>query len=315
MGCPVLNDKSIVVVGPGAMGTMITALLMLSGRCCPVLLDHNQERAARLDSTLFTLELQRTKLSVPIQVTAEPGSLAGVQTVLLCVKSFQVDDALSFARPILKDDTLVVFLQNGMSHLPAAAELAGQCPVALAVTALGSTLIAPGHVRHGGSGITRMGSFPKPATAQSEARLESLAACLTDASLETRTVSAILDWVWLKLLVNVGINPLTVVLNCPNGGLLQSTAARSLMEAAVKEGETVARAEGITLPEDPLARTIQVCRDTAANISSMLQDVRAPRRTEIESITGEIVKRAAVHGIPVPVNRDLLDQVRKCAVS
>lgn len=315
MGCPVINDKSIVVVGPGAVGTIITALLILSGRCRPVLLDHNQERAERLDNTPFTLELQRTKRSVPIRVTADPASLAGARTVLLCVKSFQVDDALFFVRPILRDDTLVVFLQNGIGHLPAAAKLAGQCHVVLAVTALGATLIAPGHVRHGGSGITRMGFFPQPTTAQSEGRLKFLAACLTDASIETRTASAILDWVWLKLLVNVGINPLTVVLNCPNGALLQSTEARSLMEAAVKEGETVAKAEGITLPEDPLARTIQVCRDTATNISSMLQDVRAHRRTEIESITGEIVKRAAVHGISVPVNHDLLEHVRKCAVS
>lgn len=315
MGRPVNNDKSIVVVGPGAVGSMITALLMHSGRCRPVLLDHNQERAARLDGAPFTIDLPRTELSVPIRVTADPASLVGAATVLVCVKSFQVDDALSFAGPILGSDTLVVFLQNGMGHLPAAAQLAGQCHVALAVTALGATLIAPGHVRHGGSGITRMGSFPKPATAQNEGRFGSLAACLTDSSLETRTVSAILDWVWLKLLVNVGINPLTVLLDCPNGGLLQSTEARSLMEAAVKEGATVAGAEGITLPEDPLALTIRVCRDTAANISSMLQDVRAHRRTEIESITGEVVKRAAVHGIPVPVNRDLLDRVRNCAVS
>ena len=88
-------------------------------------------------------------------------------------------------------------------------------------------------------------------------------------------------------------------------------ATMAMMEAAVLEGQEVAAKIGISLTADPLQVTREVCRATAANISSMLQDVRAKRPTEIDAINGALLLRGAEFGIPMPVNEELVRQVKE----
>jgi 2-dehydropantoate 2-reductase len=134
---------------------------------------------------------------------------------------------------------------------------------------------------------------------------------LNDGGLETLIVDNILDYVWSKLLVNTGINALTAIHRCPNGQLLESEETRDKLSAAVKEGEAVGRAQGIDFSDDPLDMTIDVCKKTAQNISSMLQDVNNKRPTEIVSINGQIVAAGKKLGIPTPVNEELLHKVQE----
>jgi 2-dehydropantoate 2-reductase len=82
------------------------------------------------------------------------------------------------------------------------------------------------------------------------------------------------------------------------------------MVSAIKEAEAVANAEGITV-STPVEDTIDVCRATAMNISSMLQDVRKKRKTEIEAINGEVVSLAQRHGLAAPMNTQLVRQVKE----
>jgi 2-dehydropantoate 2-reductase len=103
----------------------------------------------------------------------------------------------------------------------------------------------------------------------------------------------------------VGVNALTAIYDCPNGKLLALPKAREMMRLAVLEAAAVAEACGVKISPDPVGRTLAVCRATAGNISSMLQDVRQGRGTEIEAINGEIVRLAATFNIPAPVNKRL----------
>jgi 2-dehydropantoate 2-reductase len=84
-----------------------------------------------------------------------------------------------------------------------------------------------------------------------------------------------------------------------------------MLAAAVREGEVIATALGINLPEDPLAMTLDVCRKTALNLSSMLQDINSKRSTEIDSINGAIVAAGRKLAIPVPVNQELVRRVKE----
>jgi 2-dehydropantoate 2-reductase len=83
-----------------------------------------------------------------------------------------------------------------------------------------------------------------------------------------------------------------------------------MMRTAVREGRQVAEKIGIVLADDPLTTTLEVCRATAANISSMLQDVRAGRPTEIEAINGALIRKAAELGLATPVNTELVRQIK-----
>jgi 2-dehydropantoate 2-reductase len=103
--------------------------------------------------------------------------------------------------------------------------------------------------------------------------------------------------------INAAINPLTAILDVPNGELLSSPSARELSAALAREVAAVAKAKGIALTfPDAAVAAEDVARHTAANFSSMLQDARRGALTEIDAICGAIVQAGEDAGVPTPVN-------------
>ena len=131
------------------------------------------------------------------------------------------------------------------------------------------------------------------------------------AGFQARSVKDVKDLIWGKLLINVGINALTAITGLKNGRLPEMDGTRLIMEEAVKEAVAVAEAKNINLPyPDPIGRVIEVCRATAGNIASMLQDVLKEKLTEIDFINGAIVREGQALGIPTPVNLTLTSLVQ-----
>ncbi len=115
---------------------------------------------------------------------------------------------------------------------------------------------------------------------------------------------------FLKLLVNATINPITALTRWQNGVIL-FPALKSTVEAVVAEVVAVAAAVGLAIPEEEaLALVLSVAEKTAANTSSMLQDVLRGKEMEIEAINGYIVRQAGDHGIEVPVNEAMYGMVK-----
>jgi 2-dehydropantoate 2-reductase len=131
------------------------------------------------------------------------------------------------------------------------------------------------------------------------------------ASIETFVVDDVRSVIWSKLVINAGINPLTALLRVANGFLVENDLARQLMREAVEEAAQIARAQGISLDyTDAGQRALEVAQATAGNNSSMLQDVLRGAPTEIEAITGVIVKLGGGLHVPTPVNALLLRLMR-----
>lgn len=300
--------KRVAVVGPGALGCLL-AIALCRIREEIWVLDHDSQRAALLQHSGLTFEHAERLEHFPIQATADPQRIGPVFLVLLCVKSPALAHSLPTILPLLTENTLLLAWQNGIGHLPVLSRAELPCPVALAVTSQGAHLVGPGRVRFGGEGATSLG-FLGEASPQARLRLEGVAERFRRAGLEVRVEPDILAQIWNKLLVNVGINALTAIYQCDNGGLVQNDGALELMRAAVLEAASVAQAKGIAIAPDPVARTIAVCRATASNISSMLQDVRGNRQTEIEAINGAVLEEARQLGIPAPVNAQLFAAVK-----
>ena len=230
--------------------------------------------------------------------------------VLFCVKSQDLDHCLHSCQPLLSPQTLVVFLQNGISHLDIQERLYLPAAPAFASSSEGATLLGPGHVLHAGKGKTLMGFLTDP-TDRHQQQLAELARLLQEAGLDVELSQDIRTQLWAKLFVNAGINPLTALYNRTNGQLLTSCAARGRLKNIVRESETVARACGITIAVDPLQTTLAVCKRTARNISSMLQDRRHQRPTEIDAINGAIVREGKRVGIATPFNEEAVQQIKK----
>jgi 2-dehydropantoate 2-reductase len=191
---------------------------------------------------------------------------------------------------------LAISLQNGLGNVEqlGAKAFAG-------TTAEGATLLGPGNVKAGGSGPTYIVAPEWVVDLLKSAGFEAYAC-------DSNKARSLL---WGKLAISCGINALTALLRIPNGALLTIPAATGLMERAVMECASMARAAGIDLPlADPVSYTKQVAERTAANKSSMLQDVLRGAPTECDAINGAVVREGKRLGIPTPVNEILWQLVR-----
>ncbi len=300
-----------LLVGPGALGCLLYSLISkgLSAGDRLTLLDYNQQRSELLTQDGIVYHNDSESQTVKVSATSDPSQLGHVDVVLLCVKSYDVINSLKFCKPILGEKTLLLFMQNGIGHLNLP-DNDHKATAAYGITTEGATLLKAGHVRHAGSGHTFLG-FLEPPDTHFQNALEKTQAALIGGGLQVQLDEDILSRIWGKLFVNVGINALTAILGCKNGELLTLPGIAPRMQRAVEEAILIAKTKKILTQGDPYQATRGVCNTTAANVSSMLQDVRKKRKTEIGAINGAIVSLGKQFGIDTPENRLLSKQVKE----
>jgi len=299
------GKTDIVIVGPGAIGCLFAALLSEKGLNV-ALLDKNAERAEFIAREGIRLKDSAGERVIRVPCEADPSKVSPPDALCLCVKSFDTEAAMCRALPLLGPRTTVVSLQNGLGNAETAARFSGGRPVLCAATSHGSTAESAGVIRHAGAGPTVVA----PHTGASPQHAESFARLLLRAGFDAQTAPDATALLWSKLAINAAINPVTALAGVPNGAVPEREDLRRTAASAAVETESVARAMGIGLLYADIVSAVEnVCRMTAQNISSMLQDVRRRRRTEIEAINGAVVAHGRRLGVPVPVNEDLLRRV------
>lgn len=300
-----------LLVGPGALGCLLSSIV-IKGMAVDdrlTILDHNAARASHLNKEGIFYHLGEQRLRFSVTAICAPQILDPVDVVLLCVKSYDVINSLKFCNSILSKNTLLILLQNGISHLNVQEHL-HEATAAFGTTTEGATLLGPGQVRHAGSGVTYFG-FLTPADTQAAKLLRNTQEVFSAGGLHTHLTGSILTRLWAKLFVNVGINALTAILGCHNGELLTLPGIDIRMKAAIDEAVRIAGIKNIPILDDPYETARIVCSKTAMNISSMLQDVRKKRRTEIDAINGAVVALGHRTGTNTPENALLCRQIKQ----
>lgn len=303
MGANPDNDAMrIGVMGAGAVGTYVGALLsrdcevVLIGR--PAVADAITDRGVRVSGL--------TELHARPEADSDPAALRDCEVVLLTVKAYDTAEAaglVAAASPMC----MLVSLQNGLDNDESIARTAPGLRSCAAVTSFGITYEGPGHVRHAGEGETHLGRM-----ACSPAEAKRTAEVLSKCGLPVDFVEHIRGHVWLKGIVNHCINPLTVIHRCRNGVLLEHEEYREHMRGLCAEAIAVARALKVKLPvQDVLGRVAEVARRTADNRSSMLQDVDRGKRTEIDSITGHIIRMGRRYDLELPLSAFVYYEVKQ----
>ncbi|WJV55056.1 2-dehydropantoate 2-reductase [Pectobacteriaceae bacterium CE90] len=226
--------------------------------------------------------------------------LAQSELLLVTLKAWQVSDAVTSLISRLDPNCTILLLHNGMGareELPTLKQ-----PVLLGVTTHAARR-DPTTVVHMAAGITHIGSINGVDTQSHFAEI--LHHALPDVAWHNNiTVTC-----WLKLAANCVINPLTVVHHCTNGEL---RAYPQLLQSLCQEIALVMEREGFhTSTESLLLYINQIIQNTADNTSSMLQDVLAQKHTEIDYITGYLLKRARVHGLSLPENSRLFEYIKR----
>ena len=290
---------NILVVGPGAMGCLFAARLKRAGFSV-TLLDYNQKRAEEINNQGIMVEGVTGKYTVKVPTVTE-GISEMPDFVLICVKSNRTEEAGKAVKLLAGAETVIITLQNGLGNCEILERIFGRNRVLGGVTAEGATLTGPGRIIHAGHGETIIGPKGEPGSS-----CEQIVSAFIKSGFNTRSIDNVQDLIWGKLIINVGINAVTAITRLKNGRLPQIKGTRLVMEEAVKEAVDVAAAMGIELPyADPAGRVREVCRDTAENIASMLQDVLNEKVTEVDFINGAIVREGKKLKILTPVNRTL----------
>lgn len=284
----------ILIVGTGALATLFAARLSEAGHPVHMLgtwrhgLDALQENGARV------LGPDGREQALRVHVTDDPDEVAGIKHAIVLVKSWQTGRAAHQLKTCLSENGLALTLQNGLGNRETLARDLGPSRVALGVTTTGATLLGPGLVRAGGEGTISL---------ERNRGLGPLETALRSSKFKLHVVDDARALIWGKLVINAAINPLTALLRIPNGELLSRPSARKMMAALARETADVAVAERVHLPfSNPVHAAEDVARTTAANHSSMFQDVRRGAPTEIDAICGAVARRAEDHGISAPYN-------------
>ncbi len=284
----------VCVLGAGSLGTLIGGLL---ARAHEVTLVGRQPHVDQINSEGVAITGEISETVYPAGRTDLPES---TELVVVTVKSFDTAKAAEQ----LQDYQLagVLSLQNGMGNEAVLANYL-DTPVLAGTCTYGARLAEPGTVECTGTGEIILG----PAEGGRSAFADDVGAAFERAGLMTTVSAEMKTKRWEKLAINSGINATTALARVENGALVDGPASAVAARAA-RETAQVARTQGVGLDGDSAAeQTLAVADATAANTSSMHQDLRSGSRTEIDAINGYVVDHATQ---PVPVNQTLTALIR-----
>ncbi|MEH6624883.1 MAG: 2-dehydropantoate 2-reductase [Motiliproteus sp.] len=299
------NSKPWHILGAGAIGSLWCNYLLRNNQSATLLCRSPEQLDGFWDNPFLTLVVasQRFKYQPATEMFS---SNQPISRLLITTKSYDTEAAIQSIAHRIQRDTIIVIMQNGMGGQQKVADLFPNSPVYAGTTTEGAYRTGSQQVVHAGRGETWLGPFNKAADDLGSQPLEALlnlelTSCF-DQSIHTR--------LWQKLAINCAINGLTAIHDCRNGELLNSPYLEQ-MQQLCEEFEQVTEQLNQPLFEHSLFQAAKtVAQATGDNFSSMLQDVRHKRRTEIDYINGFICQQAQQRGVSIPSHQQLVDQVK-----
>jgi 2-dehydropantoate 2-reductase len=300
------NGESIrvAVLGAGAVGCFFGGMLARAGHKVtligrPVHVEAFKARGLRFEGLKFDEQ-------VVVKASTEATAVRGCRLVLFCVKSTDTEDAAAQMAPFLDAGALVVNLQNGVDNTERIQARVAQ-PVIPAVVYVATEMAGPGHLKHHGRGDLVIGDLGGAVPADALAQVQQW---LQAAGVPVVVSGNVAGELWAKLVVNCAYNALSAIAQLPYGKMIEGPGIRDVMRDVVQETLAVAKASGVVMAPDMLARTYQIAEAMPTQFSSTAQDLARGKPTEIEHLNGFVVRRGAALGVPTPANRALTALVR-----
>ncbi len=302
----------IAIIGAGAVGGYYGALLSQAGADVSFVARGAHRDAIRANG----LRIIGVQGDFTVKVAAEddPSRIGPVDVVILAVKTYDNTSAFPLLMPLLGPDTCVLTLQNGVDSANDLASVVGQSRVLAGPTYIATAIEAAGVIRQTGSHrrIVFGEVFDPPATITP--RVQDLADLMCAADIHAEPVADARIPLWEKFIYLAPFAAFTGAARKPIGAIWEDAEARETFMAAVAEVEQVARATGIAVAADVRDRVATYTDSIPGSTrSSMLIDLQAGKRIEVESLPGSVVRRGREVGVETPIMRGLYAVLRPWA--
>jgi 2-dehydropantoate 2-reductase len=293
------TPRRIAIIGTGSMGSVYAALLADAGHDVWAV-DAWAEHVGAMRRHGLRLEGKSGDRTVRLNATTDAAHVGQADLVIIATKADGVEAAAHAAAGILRADTPVLAIQNGLGSAEKVAHILGGHNVIQGVVGgFGASMKGPGHAHHNGMEFVRLGEYAGPKTE----RLEQVAEIWRSGGFKVLTFDDIHKMVWEKLICNVTYSGPCTLTGLTIGQVVADANAWSVASACATEAYTVARAKGIDLDfDDPVAYVTNFAAKIPNARPSMLLDHMAGRRCEIDVINGAIPREGARVGVSTPVN-------------
>ena len=294
----------IAVIGAGAMGSIYGGHLSqnnevyLVDTAAPVV-EHIRKEGLKIQ------ENGQDVIYRPQAMTSTEG-LEPVDLVILFVKSLFSRAALSGNKSLIGPDTYVMTLQNGSGHEDILGEFVDQDHIVIGTTEDNGAVLGLGHIRRGGEGNTNVGMLVE----DKDGFLPKLKEAFDCCGFNVKIHANIQQLIWNKLFTNVSLSAVTGILQVDMGYIASNEYAWAMTRRLIKEAVAVAKAMGLEADEEAIAAKVRKTSEMSPNgCTSIRADLRDGRKSEVDTISGSVVRAAQKYGVAVPTHRFVVETV------
>lgn len=292
--------EHVMFVGAGAVGGFFGAHL---ARAYPARVSFllRPQTLNAVKAKGLTIRSPHESFTVHPRAAADPKELPRPDLIVLGVKAYDLPDAMHQLAPIMHEETCFLTLQNGVTIEDQLCEMVGRERVVGGVAFIYAKIAQPGVIDHYKRGVVTIGEL----MGQETPRVLAIATLFREAGIDCHISRDIRRAKWEKMCWNCVFNPLTVVLNDRVAAALDHPDMSELIEGIVREVTAVAMAHRIPLPDDMPHKVVQWSQALRDIHTSMYDDWKRGRQTEIEFLNGYIAVQGKAKGIPTPLNHAL----------
>ncbi|HJT81678.1 MAG TPA: 2-dehydropantoate 2-reductase [Chthoniobacterales bacterium] len=294
----------IAVVGAGAVGGYFGGMFAQAG--APVVMIGRKPFVEAVSQHGLVIDRSESRDRIPVEATTEMSAVRDASLVLFSVKSTDTESAARQMESFLASDAIVISMQNGVDNVERIGAVTN-IPAVPAAVYIAVSVPEPGQIKHLARGDIVVGP-PNDITKQ-------VAEIFGRAGIGCEISNNIEGEMWIKLLCNCALNPISALGRAQYGQIAGSSDAGRLMRAVVEEVLDVARAAKVALPNindtsAGMAAAMKIATQMAGALSSTAQDLNRGRPTEIDSLNGYIARRGEELGVNVPVNHALFTLIK-----
>ena len=293
------DPAKVVIIGTGAMGSVYAALMADAGHEVWAV-DAWADHVTAMQTNGLRVEGVSGDRTVRVNATADASDAGQADLVIIATKLDGVAAAVEATKPLMRDDTAVLSIQNGLGGPDIAARELGPDRVTIGVVGgFGASMKGPGHAHHNGMEVVRLGEYQGGLTD----RTQRIADIWSSSGFKVLTFDDIHKMVWEKLICNCAYSGPATILDLTLGEILADPDASAISAGCAVEAYAVARAKDIAVDiEDPVAYVRAFGEKIPNSRPSMAQDHTARKRGEIDAINGAIVREAEAFNLSVPTN-------------